>query len=121
MVLGTVISTCRGYRKVDGYNLVKFQQNPVFILNTPCHLPRSMAKLAENEVSDLSGCRYLRMRYTEQSQELSFLAKCEKGIRNTLRRGSVLARRLSTAAASGFPMKITIRKVERAADFRYIV
>ena len=80
-----------------------------------------MAKLAENEVSDLSGCRYLRMRYTEQSQELSFLAKCEKGIRNTLRRGSVLARRLSTAAASGFPMKITIRKVERAADFRLVV
>ena len=79
-----------------------------------------MAKRAEKEeLSDMSGCRYLRMRYSEREDVPGFLAKCEKGIKNTLRRGSVLARRLSTAAASGFPMKITIRKVERAADFRF--
>ena len=84
-----------------------------------------MAKIAEKEVlSDMSGCRYLRMRYSEREDTAAvppggFLAKCEKGIKNTLRRGSVLARRLSTAATNGFPMKITIRKVERAADFRY--
>ena len=76
-----------------------------------------MARIAENEVTDLRGCRYLRMRYTEESQEMSFISKCEKGFKDTIRRGSQFARRLSIAAANGFPMKITIRRVERSADF----
>ena len=46
-----------------------------------------------------------------------YLFRSVPGFKDTVRRGSQFARRLSIAAANGFPMKITIRRVERSADF----